>query len=130
MKKIIFTRKIKFRLWDTHTKTFIFFNTKKFQLDDSLNTITFQCSPVLGEKDPNGNRFSFSQFTGLLDKNGKEIFEGDIVSLKDGIGMEIRWNETELQCFINNENCMNFSGWYDEMAIIGNIYQNPELLKN
>jgi len=97
------------------------------------------------------------QFTGLLDKNGKEIYEGDIVRIlytdwasqsdysipleeyKKSISKigKIEWNEDAYWC-------LNFgkSGYGDddigglhegphgEKEIIGNIYENPELLSN
>ena len=74
------------------------------------------------------------QYTGLKDKNGKEIYEGDIVkwvsmykcaSKKSSIDV-IRWDE-ETVCFLLLP-CIH-EPHAAEMEIIGNIYENPELLK-
>ena len=73
------------------------------------------------------------QSTGLKDKNGKEIFEGDILGSKDGIldgVVEFRsdlgmWT-TSLIRYNNFERLCNVAS---ERKIIGNIYKNPELLK-
>lgn len=66
------------------------------------------------------------QFTGLLDKNGKEIYEGDIC--KNGGGKTIiEWdNEVAGFDFTNSEGAV-LSG--DLFEVIGNVYENPELLK-
>jgi len=73
------------------------------------------------------------QFTWLLDKNGKEIYEGDIVKWQDRIGREyiypVTWSENKCGYILESE---NFSLWiyknYKNFQIIWNIYENPELL--
>lgn len=84
---------------------------------------------------------SVGQFTGLHDKNGKEIFEGDLIKFRanycytDQVGTHISevvfkdlmWH---LQVKINDElQCMDFDMNKNGLEIIGNIHQNPELLK-
>lgn len=73
------------------------------------------------------------QFTGLKDKNGKEIYEGDIVS--DGFEKAIiTWFKDECQFLAFNKH--ELSGFNDPQVlgewaeVIGNIYENPELLNN
>jgi uncharacterized phage protein (TIGR01671 family) len=73
------------------------------------------------------------QFTGLLDKNGKEIYEGDIVSLKGKrkgtkpvIGT-VEYTPEEAQYHVIVD-ILHFPLNYYEQEVIGNIYSNPELL--
>lgn len=148
-------RKIVFRIKDIDI-WYYGFPLRKVRPEDLY--ISFQ-----GE-DENGNSFysisvdvkTLGQFTGLCDKNGKEIHEGDIIltqpiktkpyskntKTKKRVG-KVVWNSgkrdgssviTEpsfIVEFIDKENdyrCWNWSLFYD-CEVIGNIHDNPELLK-
>lgn len=73
-------------------------------------------------------------FTTLHDKNGKEIYEGDIVRLEKGIVTEMAEIVFQEGCFVLECKHWYWSGeclreHYDECEVIGNIYENPELLE-
>ena len=116
-------REIKFRAWDKKNNKMI---TRVDEYDEIFLPI------IYGEEE----NYNAMQFVGLKDKNGREIYEGDIVSLDS-------WNPSNMQiCFIEGAFCLaNEDGEYvgdihyihhagiEQSEVIGNIYQNPELLK-
>ena len=71
---------------------------------------------------------TIGQYTGLTDKNGKKIFEGDIVKSKYGVfKSKVEWNDSFCGFF---PFCNNDTGIFaDECEVIGNIYENKELLE-
>jgi len=82
----------------------------------------------------------FMQFTGLHDKNGKEIYEGDIVlfgenPIHEGTSGKVIWHKTRtgfVYEFINGGykgKCTDMADDWRTYEVIGNIYENPELLK-
>lgn len=72
------------------------------------------------------------EYTGLLDKNGKEIYEGDMIRDKHYYKpVVIEWDNNGFWC--NESDDTDVQGWILPIAenreIIGNIYENPELLE-
>ncbi len=95
------------------------------------------------------NKITVMQYTGFHDKNGKEVYEGDIVTLSKCSDKEDWWEvawDQEVSCFrayplfYNKGGCffrhnikmyefsIDLSG-FGRAKIIGNIYENPELLE-
>ena len=123
-------REIKFRAWDIGLQEMIYLDFKNiFELDSQL----------VGEYYDGGY---LMQFTGLLDKNGKEIWEWDIVS--DGyyrnvivfgkIGYDGSWNGLSgfsYKDYYQEEGFMQleYGDKPNKIEVLGNIYENKELLK-
>jgi len=140
-------REIKFRVYLDkmyYQNEYNEYNTNLVGIDFFNKTVTF-AAYTDGEEVDNLEKYSFDendflykkdlkimQYSGLKDKNNKEIYEGDIVTLHNSrykviFNMEqarfvLRDDKFEMEIpFTNNNN--------ERMEIIGNIYENPELME-
>ena len=124
-------REIKFRAWDKTSKHMIM-DYVHVGLYGELYTTCFHSSAYSDSGCPD---LVLMQYTGLKDKNGKEIYEGDIIQTIscDGIKLskfQVKWNND----FNKWEKIRQDGEIYDMDKIseenkitIGNIYENPEL---
>jgi hypothetical protein len=127
-------REIKFRAWHISQKRFIDINGMSmwFGKTERIGTVYGVTEQgVLREYDI--DEVELEQFTGLKDASGVDIYEGDILLTEDGV-FTVNWN-TKYASFCINKNGWMFSHFFDEALtpnqceVIGNIHQNPELIK-
>ena len=127
-------REIKFRAWWGEQKIM-----HEFGLGQDYFKHLF--SPIDGENYTCELEFAdaIMQYTGLKDKNGKEIYEGDVLQYKEGINYMVKYSNNKGRYYVQvknkwNDYKANFRKsitWASERCvIIGNIYENPELLNN
>lgn len=118
--------KIEIRAWDPKRKVMEpsvgfsdsdcgrFWQRELYMVDDQSNFGSFDWIPM--------------QSTGLKDKNGKKIYEGDVIN-DSGIKTEVYWNEKD-GCWARRGISEHYFGLTASICeIIGNVYENPELLK-
>lgn len=117
-------REIKFRAWDKKHKEMLLGNSPSLWL--SFYGKVVQGFDEYGESDDWSNKVILMQFTGLKDKNGKEIYGGDITKheyLDKQYLEEVTWSNNRMG-WVGIDN-----SYINSYEVIGNIYENPELLK-
>ena len=120
-------RDIKFRVWDNERNAML--NSKSVDIDFfegkiEITSDTIRYDEVYTDEIKD---FELMQYVGCKDKNNKEIYEGDIVKTKEHIGQIIY---SKGMFFINAKGDFYLPVYNvsEFMEVIGNIYENPELL--
>ena len=140
---------IKFRAWDKLEKAYL--NEEDIAIDNLGNIFIFEIYDKNDTDlwytrmlpDPDNNRHVIEQYTGLKDKNGTEIYGGDIVEVKHSDWTEptihvVKWCgdekypafnlKPELDEAVNSIALVAQSDFFS-VKVVGNIHENPELLE-
>jgi uncharacterized phage protein (TIGR01671 family) len=125
-------REIKFRAWDKEYNvmsevTEIFFDSKVVKIQRIMPSKWLNIYLQIF------NNIELMQYTGLKDKNGKEIYEGDILHCEGHWNLYTVWDEENARFAFLCTDWVVTQGHpiqphISSYAIIGNIYENPELL--
>ena len=124
----------KFRAWDVHEKKMftnaqlIVWNGNVYANDNSELSVDNLKGWSIDEK-------YLMQSTDIFDENGKEIFEGDVLQMSDGELAKVVWNK-ELACWearfldeiVDLSEVADAKSNRSDCEVVGNIYENPELL--
>lgn len=126
--------RFKFKCWDKNKKTWLNDSIVGLQLNGLI------IAPEETYLQHNPADLVLLQSSGLKDKDGKLIFEGDILEVRTKV-FQVKFGEYDVGEFedklsgigwylVNNVNIFNIYGWDENnWEIIGNIYENPELLE-
>nr|WP_255573531.1 YopX family protein [Cryobacterium sp. TMT1-21] len=137
--RLVVSRVIKFRVWDTKVNEWLF-GTSGFSMDGEIVLMgEWSAAAWRAISEGEADRYVLLQYTGLKDKNASEIYEGDILRYQ----WQSNWGDREridrrfsvvfengqfLQLEQDEETPDHWYQW-DSLEVIGNIYENPELLK-
>ncbi len=103
-------REHKYRAWDTITKRM-------------LTNMTWKDLGIIQAEIYNGSVIPL-QYTGLKDKSGKEIYEGDIIAVEGMENLPVEYIDGSFMAGDSGQYLTSYP-----FKVIGNIYENPELLK-
>lgn len=114
-------REIKYRAWDKQNK--------QMRYETIPNSCNYLNSAICDAMNKYG--LELMQYTGLNDKNGKQIYEGDVFRTCQGIVAVVEWEKEGrfLGFTLGGEKKIMYINREPAVEIIGNIHSNPELLE-
>lgn len=140
-------RELKFRVWDNLEKDYL--NEEDIAIDNLGNIFIFErydnndsdlwYTRLLPDLD--NKRHVIEQYTGLKDKNGRDIYEGDIVKYyprHNGVPYRVYWANESAKFLIGRKGVVgqelssvmyNLDTGRILLEVIGNVHKNPELLE-
>lgn len=142
------SREIKFRCWDKAEKRMLYRGVFDLNWYATPYNDENGCNCVRGITPDDRPKVELMQYTGLKDKNGVEIYEGDVAKItlrKDlhtDAGTELMRQDSfiyeQIAPMVFHEGCFKFTYntefdddcIVDSVEVIGNIYENPELLES
>ena len=128
-------REIKFRCWDTENKEML--DVQELDYQDSYNGQPM-IRPTMYSDYFDTEDMILMQYTGLKDKNGKEIYEGDIIEWTTHSGhkykFSVKYSNKYAQYIIVNTKGISMEyeplGDFENIEVIGNVWEDSDLLND
>lgn len=137
---LLMSREVKFRIWDKTSNRMLYQDDfERVELDTKNKMVslvrseTIESSYVLDYED--GIEAEIMQYTGLKDKNGKKVYEDDIIQYSHkAVGMILRkvrmkYGMWGIEGIVKGTQIHFANILESEYEVIGNIHENPELLE-
>lgn len=135
-------REIKFRAWDKFQEEMVSVDRINFDVEE-IDVVIKKTESVEDFYSCGFDEIELMQYTGVKDKNGKEIYEGDIYKTEQGSICKVIWYQNGWKGHYRFKKTYQGESYIDEeylelrqtdckrwgVEVIGNVYENPELLE-